>query len=159
MRVQFTATFDDLVDVHMRSMARTYGSKSRRWQRVGMYALGAGLVSAALTPGNRLEAGVFVGLLAGGVVGTDAPFEVIVELKPEGLALSQMRTHFTHEWSLVERIEDVPGAVIFWMEHSNLFAVRDRAFDSPETRPTVHPAGQAISGRGANHPIKRRPRP
>ena len=157
MRVQFTATFDELVDATLRVVRRVrQGSRAGRLVGLAVCALGTATLLALIEPNpdSRWIAGVVGGGIAaiayallvlrpidGAVraavkkqVGTEAPFEVIVELTPEGLSSHQMNTHIVHEWRIVEEIEEDRGDVVFHMKHGNILVVRARAFETPDAR-------------------------
>ena len=156
MRVRFTATFDELVDATLRVVKRVReGDRTGRLVGLAVCALGTGALLALMSdPEGRWIAGVVGGVVAGMVyallvlrpidgavraavkkqVGTEAPFEVIVDLTPEGLSSRQMNTHIVHEWRIVEEIEEDRGDVVFHMKHGNVLVVRARAFETPEVR-------------------------
>jgi hypothetical protein len=156
MRVQFTATFDELVDVTVRAIKRVRGEKqASRWIGPAVCSLAtAALIALVANPEGRWI-GAAVGGVVGGLVfalvavrpidgpvrawvkrsvGTDAPFEVVVELTPDGLSFHQMNTHTVHAWALVEEIEEDNGDVVFHVKHGNILVVRARAFDTADAR-------------------------
>lgn len=157
MRVQFTATFDELVDATVRVVKRAQqGAQPGRWLGLVVTSLGTGALIGLMEadPENRLIAGSIAGAVAGVVyallvlrpidgrvraaikkqVGTEAPFDVVVELTTDGVTIDQMNTRLVHQWSIVEKIEEDRGDVVFHVRYGNILVVRRRAFESDEAR-------------------------
>jgi hypothetical protein len=176
MRVQFTATFDELVDATVRVVKRVRKT-GRRDRLVGwaVVTLATGL-GAAFIPVNRPDwafgvlvagfCGFFYALLVFPItrqvryavkqsVESGAPFEVVVELKPDGISFHQKNSHTVHEWAIVEEIEEDRGDIVFHIKHGNILVVRARAFESAEARRQfVELANQLRSG--SRTPLTRR---
>jgi hypothetical protein len=175
MRVQFTATFDELVDATLRAIRRVR-QESKRGGLVGLVVTTAGtgtlLGLMEPNPEYRWIAGSIAGAIAGVVyallvlrpidgrvraavkqqVGSEAPFEVVVKLTPDGLSLHQMNTHLVHEWGIVEEIEEDQGDIVFHVKHGNILVVRARAFESADARRRFVEMANHLRG-SRNNPI------
>ena len=155
MRVQFTATFDELVDATVRVVRRV--RKRGQRDRIAGWAvttLATGL-GAAFIPVDRpdwpfgLVVAAFSSLAYAWLVfpiarriryvvkqsvQSEAPFEVVVELRPDGISFHQQNSHTVHEWSIVEEVEEDRGDVVFHVKNGQVLVVRRRAFESDEAR-------------------------
>ena len=160
MRVQFEATLDDLVDVHVRALARSRVARGWRWEGSLLCGLlaGIGLFLSLSVLGDLIEwpfeaklALSIVGAIAGAVVypfsyrrtiahrlrkycreqiGAELPFTVEVELHLEGVRVKQLGADITFEWASVEDIQEREDSVDIVTRHGGMVAVRRRAFDS-----------------------------
>ena len=156
MRVHFTATFDELVDVHIRAARKTRNP----WGEVLNGALSIAVVIWVVTyavqenPDGRLVRCLYATLAVTvpyvvysmwsyksrmrawlkGYFGADEPFDVVFELKTEGISVSQLKCTSVYEWSIVGTIEETAGDVAVQTSGSNVMMVRARAFESPEAR-------------------------
>lgn len=159
MRVRFTATIDDLADVHIRILKRNR-TAGALWKGMALVAVIGGVITALAAredPGRFVAVGIGAALGAGlyfavqfvayqwpskssyrreleQQVGTDQPFDVVVELTPDGVTATQMGFQVTHSWTIVADIEEDADAIIFHMRHGDILAVRGRAFESPRVR-------------------------
>ena len=120
MRVRFTATSDDVVDVTIRA-----------YRRLGKRVDGP--VREAIEQRANAE----------------GPLEVEVWLAPEGVHFTQKSSRFLQKCDVVERIEVDGGDVLFPMRDGAILIVRSRAFESNEARQRfVELANQFRAGSG-----------
>lgn len=155
MRVQFTATFDELVDATVRVVKRVRRrGQSDRVVGWAVTTVATGL-GAAFIPIGRPDwafgmlvagfSGFFYAFLVFPItrrvryavkqsVTSEAPFEVVVELTPDGLSFHQTNSHTVHEWGIVEEIEEDRGDVVFHIRNGQILVVRSRAFESDAAR-------------------------
>lgn len=154
MQVQFRATFDDLADVTERGIKR--GRRRMLWSGTWPWALVVGVFAFATAPEgrNRLAAGLLGAAVGAGafalfcywpmkaslrkslrkVYGSEAPFDVMVQLDAEGVTFSQLNTRTLYKWAIVNSIEDCAESVEFYSPRMGLAVVRNRAFDSADMR-------------------------
>ena len=157
MIVQFKATINDLVDVTMRSLARSKKLRPWNWRGILTTILIAGLPWFAITQGSlktRLLVGVGVASIATIIylmtyrssvekrvrklslkyVGEDQPFLVEVELAESGIRVSQLKEQYTYDWATIGDIEETEEAIYFYRSDGSGFAVRKRGFISTEEK-------------------------
>ena len=153
MYVEFTATFDDMVDVSLRSLDRSHAAY--RWRGLGGIVPGGvlALLLVFFVPAPsewQLAAGLAVVLTCMAIhwafypytlkdrvrrflrkqLRSDRPFLVQVEVNPEGFQVRQMGTTVTHDWAEIEGIEERDDSLDVFTRHGGLIAVRKRAFVS-----------------------------
>lgn len=156
MRVQFEATLEEVVDVQMRSMARS--AVARRWRRRStlIFALFVGLTVFLLTHSRPLLVQLPLALAGAGLavllyprlyqrsaqkrlrqlaeqyLGGAATVEIQVELAAEGMRVHQRNTDLLFPWADVEQIEQTEAGVEVVSASEGLLVVRRRAFASDE---------------------------
>ncbi|HKQ03831.1 MAG TPA: YcxB family protein [Blastocatellia bacterium] len=151
MIVEFNATLDDLVDVTMRSLARSKLLRPWNWKGLLTTVLLAGLPWFAIMQGSlgrRLFVGVAVAIIAAAIylltyestvekrvrklclklVGEDKPFRVEVELAEAGIRISQLKEQYTCDWGTIIEMEETEEAIYFYRREGGGFAVRKRGF-------------------------------
>ena len=158
MKVQFEFSAGDLAEVATRASNRS--RVVRRWRFEGRmaWAVLVGVLVYAVTPGSPPGRAVFAALvcvlLVVGIsrlgrtprgnsrmlryyreqLGGDGPFVCEVELSPAGLITRQFGAETKHPWSHVESAIEVPGGIEFIYRPTGALLVRDRAFQTPESR-------------------------
>src|SRR5262249_52865198 len=160
MRVRFEATLDDVVDVSLRALARSRVARGWRWQGSLAAGVLTGitlfLTLSLLDPlGQEPPELKFILTALGAVstaviypfmyrwivatrlrnyckekLGAAAPFTVEVQLDPEAVRVKQLGTEVAIEWASVEEIQEREDSVDIVTRHSEIIAVRRRAFDS-----------------------------
>jgi hypothetical protein len=126
LELEFEATIDDLVDVTVRSFARSKTSRKWRWQGVLVSAFHVATYSRTVKKRVRK--------LCREQLGAEDTFKVTVELGEEAIALAQMGSRVSYDWAGIERLEETEDALYFYRGHGGCFAVRKRAFDSVATK-------------------------
>lgn len=157
MLVKFDATLDDFVDATLRSVERS--NKSRTLARV--YAIACGLIAAtgilAFTPNPlvyRLPLALLA-LLCGFVaynvlfnpvrparvrrylakkLGSQGPFQIVIELTPGGLIATQLGNQTTYGWPNIVEIVETADSFDFVERHGGYIVVRKRAFPSTDAQ-------------------------
>ena len=177
MKVQFDFTIDDMVDVSERATGRSALVRSWRWRSTfvacGLTALMVYLVTSG-SEGLRL----FTACIAIGLglsifpssmerarksrlrrflrerLGGDGPFRCEVELKPDGVAVSQAGTQSLRQWSAIAAIEETADAIEIIPRGAGTLVVRNRAFGSPAERAEfVRLARSYIAGKAPSAPL------
>jgi hypothetical protein len=157
MQVKFEATFEDLVDVSLRSIthSKRYASAKRNgWILTSLFV---GLAVFVIIPsafGERLIWGVIASCLVALLypylsqrslerrvrnycqdeLGSDDSFPVEIGLGPEGITYKQLKMQVTHEWSSVHDIQVTSDRIDFILQNGGVITVRARAFETPEQR-------------------------
>jgi hypothetical protein len=155
MKVKFEATFDDLVDVYIRSFKNSKGYDSAKKSGWIITSILVGVIVLALVPstlGVKLIWGVIGSFLLALIypylhqrslekrtrkycqnqMGTDGSFPVEIELSPQGVTYKQFKTQITYDWSAVQDIQVSNDRVDFIFENGSIATVRARAFETPE---------------------------
>ena len=176
MKVHFDFTVDDMVDVTERATGRSALVRSWRWRSTAIACGVTALAVYLLSPGSE-GFRVFAACIAIGLgltffpssterarrsrlrrflrerLGGDGPFRCEVELKPEGVAVSQAGTQALRDWSTIVSIEEGPDAVELVPRGAGSLVVRNRAFASPAERAEfIRLARSYIAGRPPSAP-------
>jgi hypothetical protein len=176
MKVHFDFTIDDMVDVTERATGRSPLIRSWRWRSTAIACAVSALAVYLLSPGSE-GFRLFAACIAIGLgmtffpanlerarrsrlrrflrerLGSDGPFRCEVELKPEGVAVSQAGTQSLREWSTIVSIEDGPEAVEIVPRSAGSLVVRNRAFSSPAERTEfIRLARSYIAGKAPSAP-------
>jgi hypothetical protein len=153
MTVEFEATLDEWVDVHVRTFRRSGTVRRWRWQETVCSAALAGVAAYLVSPdplGSRLvgaAAGVTIALVLAPVLqrwnfrrrlrgygrellaGRDT-FKVRVRVGPDGVWSESLGADALVRWEHVAEVEGVDQRVDIWVRPSGLITVRQRAFKS-----------------------------
>jgi hypothetical protein len=161
MRIKYEATLEELVDVTLRSLARSRVARS--WFRFDVVApaLVFGLVVGAalfdVTPNiesrtSRLTLAVVVGVLGAllclllltsirrnrlrryfrEMLDGDGPYPFAVELSPEGMQMARPGSRTLFEWSQVSAVEETEEGIGVVLRQVGLQLIPARAFASEE---------------------------
>lgn len=153
MIVEFDATLDDVVDVSMRSLARSKTVRAWSWQGLLTNALLSAVLMFAILPasfGTRLFFAIVVAFITAGIylwtykgriekrmrklcmeqIGPNSPFPVRVELSESNIKVTSQKTEYLHDWSAFAEVEESGDAIYFWKRDGGGFAVRRRGFAS-----------------------------
>ena len=173
MKVSFEATFEDFMDVCIRTIKNSKGHNSAKRNGWIISSIFVGLVVLAIVPstlGEKLIWGVIGSFLIALIypylyqkslenrarnycqnqMGTDDAFLVEIELNPQGVTSKQLKTQVTHDWSAVQDIQVTSDKVDFIFQDGGITTVRARAFETPEQQEKfVELAHQYYE---ANHP-------
>jgi hypothetical protein len=157
MKVHFDFTIEDMVDVTERATGRSAVVRSWRWRSTAIACGVTALAVYLLSPGSE-GFRLFAACIAIGLgltffpanmdrarrsrlrrflrerLGGEGPFRCEVELKPEGVWVSQAGTQSLREWSSIASIEEGPEAVEIVPRSAGSLVVRNRAFSSPAER-------------------------
>lgn len=161
MRVQFDATLNDMVDAGYRALSRSRTVQWWRWRGMIITGLFCGLIWGIplfflfAEPELKLLFGGVFSLLGAGFgillyspsyrrtirrrlrqlyreqLGTNSTFVVQIELAPDGLYTTQMKTHTMFEWPEVE-VEETADSIDFLIPNGGIVVVRKRAFTSSD---------------------------
>jgi hypothetical protein len=158
LKVQFEFSASDLAEVANRASDRSRVVQGWRLQGRMTWAVLISLVVYAVTPGQPIGRAVFAALICLLLVvviprlsrtssrnnrmlryyreqlGGDGPFVCEVELAPEGLITRQLGAETTHPWSRVASASEASGGIEFIYRPMGALLVRDRAFQTPESR-------------------------
>ena len=157
MRVEYDATLDEILDLHLLQDGESaIQGRMRLRLRVSAAVLVAVLV-ALLLP-EPIVARILWGLAAGAIaiiispytlrgaqkkigreylkeqLGGEGPIPFSCEVSEEALVIDQGQTHLRYRWDAVERIEETEAGILLRMSQGGLVMVRERAFDSPQQR-------------------------
>jgi hypothetical protein len=159
---EFEATFDEVVDVHVRQSRRQLAARRQTARALTIFnsAIGAmGLTTGvALLLGIPMTRGETLSLLAiGGAAGalftsgfdqriTRAAREIItaqygprfstrceIELRPSSLWVRQAGIEISLDWRLAQGVEDTPEGIELWFPWG-LVVARNRGFSTPADR-------------------------
>ena len=158
MKVQFEFTAGDLAEVANRASNRSRVVQRWRFEGRMTWAVLVSFLVYAITPGHPPGRAVFAALVCLLLVvviprlsrtpgrnsrmltyyreqlGGEGPFVCEVELSPAGLITRQLGAETTHPWSHVASATEVPGGIEFIYRPTGALLVRDRAFQTPESR-------------------------
>jgi len=157
MKVHVKVTLEELVDTHMRTMARSKYLRQLRLTSALISALLGGGCLFALIPDRfhvKLATGVS-GAVASAVIcfwlhprimkrrirrlirenlGDDEAFSEEVELSPDGVHVTQVSCNTMFPWKNIEQIIDNPEFIEFRERHGGIVVVRVRAFVSSDAQ-------------------------
>ena len=167
--VVFDATFDELVDVHLRGVHRS--GLARRWRRQSIVTAGvvSGVAASAVLYGESRSAWVLLGGLAAGICtsllsrpwlehsstqrmrrlvaehfGDDGPTHCEMTIDPTGFCVSQRGTETTYPWDQAAVVEEPTGDLELRFRN-NIVVVRARAFSNPAQRSRFVERVQALA--------------
>jgi len=153
MRVEFEFTIDELVDSHMRLMARSKVARSWRWEGLATMSLFTALFAYVINSdrGGIVWAGI--GAMLGAMsylftrknavsrrlrkyfieqLRTEGPFTFQVELSERGISTRQLNNQITFEWANVEEILETEDSIDIYVRGGSGVFVRKRAFVSKD---------------------------
>lgn len=155
MKVSFEATFEDFVDVSMRTVknSKEYNSAQKNVRIVASIIVG--IIVFAIVPSTflgKLIFGVFGSFLmlliypsiyqrsfekrirnhCRDQMGTNDSFLVEIELNAQGFTCKQLKTQITYDWSAVQDIQGTPDRVDFIIQNGGITTVRAKAFETPD---------------------------
>jgi hypothetical protein len=158
LKVQFEFSAGDLAEVASRASDRSRVVQGWRWQARMTWSVLISALVYAVTPGQptgRAMFAAFVCLLLVVAIprlsrasnrnsqmlgyyreqlGGDGPFICEVELSSVGLIIRQLGSETTHPWPNVASATEVSGGIEFIYRPMGALLVRDRAFQTPESR-------------------------
>lgn len=167
--VVFDATFDELVDVHLRGAHRS--GLARRWRRQSVVATGvvSGLAASVVLYVGSRSGWVLLGGLAVGICtsllyrpwldhsatqrirrlvaehfGDDEPTHCEMTVDPTGFRVSQRGTETTYAWDQAAVAEEPTGDLELRFRN-NIVVVRARAFSNPAQRSRFVERVQALA--------------
>jgi hypothetical protein len=171
IRIEFDATLDEFVDVHMRQVRRS--KMSKRWRLRSM--ISGGVVGSALAAvvldalsgrphGNDMVAAVLLGGLAGSMCGplydrnlasrvrqmlseqygAGLPMRCEIELRPTSLWVRQDGVEMALDWTTAEAVEDTADGVEVWFRWG-LVVARNRGFATSPDRDRFIEQARALS--------------
>ena len=174
MKVRFDATFDEIVDVNMRSWRASAAARALRRRDIAVFFVmfGAGAFGAALLGGAPLlgalaTAAVVIALVApfyariydwsikrrispilreSAGAGDSWPFEV--EIDERGVHMTGREGASSTPWTAVRAVNDLPVGIEMIMGESGILMIRSRAFDSPEMRAAFLDEARKRAGAG-----------
>ncbi|MGD8405436.1 MAG: hypothetical protein PVJ21_17395 [Anaerolineales bacterium] len=155
MKVSFEATFEDFVEVSIRTIKNSKEYNSAQKNVRILASIFVGIIIFVLVPSTvlgRLIWGVFGSFLMVLIypyfyqrsfekrirnycreqMGTQNSFLVEVELNAQGFTCKQLQTQITYDWSAVQDIQVTPDGVDFIIQNGGITTVRAKAFESPE---------------------------
>jgi hypothetical protein len=158
LKVQFEFSAGDLAEVATRASNRSRVVRGWRFEGRMTWAALVGVLVYAVTPGQPPGRAVFAALVCLLLIviiprlgrtsrrdsrmrtyyreqlGGDGPFVCEVELSPAGLITRQLGAETTHPWSHVVSATEVSGGIEIIYRPTGALLVRDRAFQTPESR-------------------------
>lgn len=160
MKVEYDTTLEDIADAHFRMAAKSRMVRRSRWQAVIWIALFTGgflFIYLTLRGATGVERsivtvlGIVVG--AGGYLLTyrdsakrrtvkylreqmhsDGPFPFTVEIRDDCIWTKQGTTQLTFDWGNVAEMVDAGDAVEFRMRDGGFVIVRNKGFQTSESR-------------------------
>jgi hypothetical protein len=158
LKAQFEFSAADLAEVAERASNRSRVVQDLRFAARMTWAVLISFLVYAVTPGRPLGRAIFAVLLCPLLVviiprlsrtsigdsrmlryyreqlGGDGPFVCEVELSPAGLVTRQLGAETTRPWSHVASVTEVSGGIEFTYRPTGVLLVRDRAFQTQESR-------------------------
>lgn len=170
IRIEFDATLDEFVDVHMRQVRRS--KMSKRWRLRSMISggvVGSGLAAVVLDglSGRPHGNGMVAAVLFGGLVGSMSgplydrtlasrvrqmvseqygvlPRRCEIELRPTSLWVRQDGVEMALDWTTAEAVEDTADGVEVWFRWG-LVVARNRSFVTSSDRDRFVEQARALS--------------
>jgi hypothetical protein len=160
IRLEFDATLDDFLDVHMRQIRRWKASQGRRPHSMIFFGVTCGLLVAGVLDGllgrplgNDLVIAGVLGGFAGSVSGPmydrnvasrtrrmllqhyggRLPMRIEIELRPTCLWIRQDGVELALDWTTARSVEETADGVGLWF-HWGLVVARNRGFATSSDR-------------------------
>jgi hypothetical protein len=157
MKVQFEFSAADLADVAQRTAERSKVIRDSRWHAAASWSALLSLLLFLVLDGGFVVRALFATLFGLVVflfyfrrgraspnetylkyyreqLGGDGPFLCVVEIRPDGVLTKQGGAELRHPWSTVKDIVETSDGLEFVWHAGGLLVVRDRAFQTPESR-------------------------
>jgi hypothetical protein len=159
MKIQFEFSAADVADVAQRIASRSQTVRDSRWHGTASWSALLSLLLFFLLDGSFIVRAAFAGLFCVVVfflytrfwrsspsstylkyyreqLGGDGPFLCEVEITPDGITTRQGGAETRRAWSALKEIIETPDSLEFRWHAGGLLVVRDRAFQTPESRST-----------------------
>jgi hypothetical protein len=184
MRVEFDATIKDVVDVAMKSMTASRPTSVQGWIEYIFNSAIAAAFSAMFMyflcalSNELLQVRLILCTIAGvasalawpyffrsatkeslrrryrEMLGSKAPFRVVVEISAKGVLFTQLSAQHLYEWDAIEEIAESPEGIFFRTRFHGIAAVRNRAFATAEMKTEfVEQARRYLTASGARRDV------